>query len=190
MKIVLAPMDGLTDSYAREILTSIGGYDLCVTEFLRVTDTLFPQRVFYRRFPELSPEHSTTRAGKISHTISGVPVFLQLLGSDPQAMAENAAKAVELGSVGIDLNFGCPAKTVNKREGGASLLKYPDRIYTLVDAVRKAVPENIPVTAKMRLGYDDQSLAMDNALAIETADASWVIIHARTKTDAYRPPAY
>ena len=190
MKIVLAPMDGLTDSYAREILTSIGGYDLCVTEFLRVTDTLFPQRVFYRRFPELSPEHSTTRAGKISHTLSGVPVFLQLLGSDPQAMAENAAKAVELGSVGIDLNFGCPAKTVNKREGGASLLKYPDRIYKLVDAVRKAVPEKIPVTAKMRLGYDDQSLAMDNALAIETADASWVTIHARTKTDAYRPPAY
>ncbi len=186
MKIVLAPMDGLTDTYAREILTAIGGFDLCITEFLRVTDTLFPQRVFMRRFPELI----ATEKRKISHTRAGVPVFLQLLGSDPQAMAENAAKATELGSVGIDLNFGCPAKTVNKRDGGASLLKYPERIYNLLTAVRKAVPDTVPVTAKMRLGYDDQSLLMDNALAIEAGGASWVTIHARTKTNAYRPPAY
>ncbi len=186
MKIVLAPMDGLTDSYARDILTRIGGFDLCVTEFLRVTDTLFPQRVFYRRFPELNPNNTQV----ISHTSSGIPVFLQLLGSDPQAMAENAAKAVALGSQGIDLNFGCPAKTVNRREGGASLLQYPERIYQLVQSVRQAVPEQIPVTAKMRLGYDDPSLAMDNALAIENGGADWVTVHARTKLDGYRPPAY
>ncbi len=186
MKIVLAPMDGLTDTYAREILTAIGGFDLCVTEFLRVTDTLFPQRVFMRRFPELKPQDNQ----KISHTNSGIPVFLQLLGSDPQAMAENAAKAAALGSVGIDLNFGCPAKTVNKRDGGASLLKYPERIYHIVSAVRRAVPDSIPVTAKMRLGYEDQSLTMDNARAIEDGGAEWVTIHARTKTDGYRPPAY
>ena len=186
MKIILAPMDGLTDTYARQILTAIGGFDLCVTEFLRVTDTLFPQRVFMRRFPELKPGDNQ----KISHTRSGIPVFLQLLGSDPQAMAENAAKAAALGSVGIDLNFGCPAKTVNKRDGGASLLKYPERIYNIVSAVRKAVPDSIPVTAKMRLGYEDRSLTMDNAQAIEDGGAAWVTIHARTKTDGYRPPAY
>ncbi len=186
MKIVLAPMDGLTDTYAREILTAIGGFDLCVTEFLRVTDTLFPQRVFIRRFPELKPQDNQ----KISHTHSGIPVFLQLLGSDPQAMAENAAKAAALGSMGIDLNFGCPAKTVNKRDGGASLLKYPERIYNIVSAVRRAVPDSIPVTAKMRLGYEDQSLTMDNARAIENGGAQWITIHARTKTDGYRPPAY
>ncbi len=186
MKILLAPMDGLTDSYARDILTSIGGFDLCVTEFLRVTDTLFPQRVFYRRCPELNPEEPQA----ISHTPSGIPVFLQLLGSDPQAMAENAAKAASLGSQGIDLNFGCPAKTVNRREGGASLLKYPERIYQLVQSVRQAVPEQIPVSAKMRLGYDDPSLAMENALAIANGGANWITIHARTKLDGYRPPAY
>ena len=186
MKIVLAPMDGLTDTYAREILTAIGGFDLCITEFLRVTDTLFPQRVFMRRFPELKPQDNQ----KISHTRSGIPVFLQLLGSDPQAMAENAAKASALGSMGIDLNFGCPAKTVNKRDGGASLLKYPERIYNIVSAVRRAVPDSIPVTAKMRLGYEDRSLTMDNARAIEDGGAQWITIHARTKTDGYRPPAY
>ena len=179
-------MDGLTDRYAREILTAIGGYDLCVTEFLRVTDTLFPGRVFYRRFPELIPESHTA----ISCTKSGIAIFLQLLGSDHSAMAENAAKAVELGAKGIDLNFGCPSKTVNKSKGGASLLKYPDQINQIVSSVRQSVPKKIPVTAKMRLGFDDQSLAHDNALAIQSGGADWVTIHARTKKDAYRPPAY
>ena len=189
MKILLAPMDGLTDTYAREILTEIGGYDLCVTEFLRVTDTLYPRRVFYRRFPELDPLFIMQNQ-KISHTKSGIPIFLQLLGSDAIAMADNAAKAVELGAIGIDLNFGCPAKTVNRREGGASLLRYPQRIEKLVHAVRQAVPEEIPVTAKMRLGYEDQSLAHDNAFAIQEGGASWLNIHALTKKDVYRPPSY
>ncbi len=178
-------MDGLTDVYARELLTGVGGYDYCVTEFLRITDTLFPARVFLRRFPELKARHNP-----ISHTKHGTPVFLQLLGSDNNAMAENAAKAVQLGAKGIDLNFGCPAKTVNRRKGGASLLKHPERINQLVEAVRKAVPDSIPVTAKMRLGYDNQDLAYDNALAIQDGGAKWVSIHARTKKDGYRPPAY
>lgn len=197
MQIILAPMDGLTDVYAREILTGIGGYDLCVTEFLRVTDTLFPRRVFYRRFPELKREQQTQKnfvtnefSSPISHTKSGTPVFLQLLGSDPVAMAENAEKAVQLGALGIDLNFGCPAKMVNRRDGGASLLKFPDRIHQIVISVREAVPDSIPVTAKMRLGYEDQSLASDNGLAIQDGGAQWLTIHARTKTDGYRPPAY
>jgi len=197
MQIILAPMDGLTDAYAREILTGVGGYDLCVTEFLRVTDTLFPRRVFYRRFPELKHEHQAeqdsaiiNRHNRISHTKSGTPVFLQLLGSDPVAMAENAAKAVQLGALGIDLNFGCPAKTVNRRDGGASLLKFPERIHQVVSSVRQAVPDTIPVTAKMRLGYEDRSLVHDNALAIQDGGAKWLTIHARTKTDGYRPPAY
>ncbi|MBE9527334.1 MAG: tRNA-dihydrouridine synthase [Proteobacteria bacterium] len=189
MQIILAPMDGLTDAYAREILTDIGGYDFAVTEFLRVTNALYPRRVFYRRFPELNPQRIKAEQ-QLSHTKSGTPVFLQLLGSDPQAMADNAAKAVELGAYGIDLNFGCPAKTVNRREGGASLLRYPERIEQIVHAVRQSVPEHIPVTAKMRLGYEDQLLAHDNALAIQQAGASWLTIHARTKKDGYRPPAY
>lgn len=105
-------------------------------------------------------------------------------------MAENAAKAVELGAKGIDLNFGCPSKTVNKSNGGASLLKYPKQINQIVSSVRQAVPEQIPVTAKMRLGYDDQLLAHDNAFAIQEGGANWVTIHARTKRDGYRPPAY
>ena len=99
-------------------------------------------------------------------------------------------KAAELGAPGIDLNFGCPAKTVNRHDGGATLLKYPDRIFNIVKTVRASVPASIPVTAKIRLGYDDPNQCLENSKAIEEAGANWITIHCRTKTDGYKPPAY
>jgi tRNA-dihydrouridine synthase C len=117
-------------------------------------------------------------------------VRVQLLGQEPNWLAENAARAVELGSPGIDLNFGCPAKTVNKSKGGAVLLRETEQLYRIVSAVRAAVPSQFPVTAKMRLGYDDTDLALDNARALAEAGASELTVHARTKADGYRPPAY
>jgi len=68
-----------------------------------------------------------------------VPVYVQLLGSDCQAMASNAKRLVELGAPGIDINFGCPAKTVNRHGGGSALLRTPDRVVDIVGCVRDAV---------------------------------------------------
>lgn len=181
MKIILAPMEGLADFWVRQALTDIGGYDWCVTEFVRVSGTLLPAKVFYRWCPELLSD---------ARTRSGVPVHVQLLGSDPVCMAENAARAVELGAPAIDLNFGCPAKTVNRHGGGAVLLDEPDRVYQVVSAVRQAVPSAIPVSAKMRLGNLDGELALDNARSIEAAGAAWLTVHGRTKSQGYRPPAF
>ncbi|MCG8317227.1 MAG: tRNA-dihydrouridine synthase [Pseudomonadales bacterium] len=181
MRIVLAPMEGVVDHLMRALLTEIGGINQCVTEFVRVSDLLLPPRVFYRLCPELLNQGVTP---------SGVPVVVQLLGGNPTALAENAARAAELGAPGIDINFGCPAKTVNRHDGGASLLKSPERIFKIVTAVRKAVPKEIPVSAKIRLGFSDTQLLIDNALAIETGGASEITIHGRTKTDGYKPPAY
>ncbi|MDP5207988.1 tRNA-dihydrouridine synthase, partial [Alishewanella sp. SMS9] len=118
------------------------------------------------------------------------PVRVQLLGQEPDWLAENAVRAVELGSPGVDLNFGCPAKTVNKSRGGAVLLRDTEQLYRIVKAVRNAVPAEFPVTAKIRLGYEDTRLAIANACAIAEAGASSLAIHARTKSDGYRPPAY
>lgn len=174
-------MDGLTDHIMRETLTQIGGIDVCVTEFVRVTSMLLPEKVYYRMCPELR------NGGK---TLSGVPVRIQLLGSDPHCLAENAALAASLGAPGVDLNFGCPAKTVNRHNGGAVLLTDPENLYNIVKTVRQAMPENIPLSAKMRLGYEDKSLALACAEAIESAGANELIVHARTKTEGYRPPAY
>lgn len=179
--IYLAPMEGVVDSILRDLLTRIGGIDRCVTEFVRVSDQCLPNRVFYRLCPELRQQGLTA---------AGVPVFIQLLGNNPELMAANAARAVKLGAKGIDLNFGCPAKTVNKNRGGSILLKEPDVLYQIVTAVSNAVGQQVPVTAKMRLGYDDKSLAFDNAQALVSAGATEICVHARTKVEGYRPPAH
>ena len=181
MKITLAPMEGVVDHLMRDMLTRVGGYDLCVTEFIRVVDQLLPEKVFYRLCPELKNNGLTP---------AGIPVKVQLLGQDPQWLALNAQRAIELGSHGVDLNFGCPAKTVNKSKGGAVLLKETQALFDIVSAVRAAVPSEHQVTAKMRLGFEDKSLAIENALAIEAAGASSLVIHARTKVEGYKPPAY
>lgn len=173
-------MEGVIEHHMRAVLTAMGGYDACVTEFLRITDQRLPVRVFKRLLPELDHQ---------SKTESGVPVNLQLLGSDPEMMATHAQIGVEQGAPSIDINFGCPSKLVNRKMGGSALLREPERVYAIVSTVRKAVKSDIPVTAKMRLGYEDESLALDNALAIESAGASEVVVHARTKVDGYKHPA-
>ena len=178
--LLLAPMEGVVDFIMRDLLTQIGGFDFCATEFVRVTHQLNPPHVFHKYCPELKTEGKTK---------AGTPVFIQLLGGDPQVMGENAALACELGSPGIDLNFGCPAKTVNRHDGGSVILQWPERVFAITQAVRKSTPSNIPVTVKVRLGFMDSSLALENALAAEEAGAHWLTVHARTKADAYKPPA-
>ncbi|ADV00977.1 tRNA dihydrouridine(16) synthase DusC [Alicycliphilus denitrificans] len=179
--LLLAPMEGLLDFVLRDVLTRVGGVDRCVSEFIRVTGSLLPDKVFLRYLPEL-------RNG--GRTLAGVPVRAQLLGSDPVSMAENAARLAALGPEGIDLNFGCPARTVNRHGGGAALLREPEVIAAVVAAVRRAVPAHLPVSAKMRLGYDDAGRARECAQAMEQGGACELVVHARTKADGYRPPAY
>ncbi|KOC20148.1 tRNA-dihydrouridine synthase C [Comamonas testosteroni] len=181
MRLLLAPMEGLLDFVLRDVLTRVGGADRCVSEFIRISGSLLPDKVYLRTMPEL-------RNG--SRTLAGVPVRAQLLGSDPVSMAENAANLARLGPEGIDLNFGCPAKVVNRHGGGASLLQDPEQIVRVVDAVRRAVPAQMPVSAKMRLGFNDRALMIECAQAMEQGGACEIVVHARTKLDGYRPPAY
>lgn len=179
--LLLAPMEGLLDATLRDVLTRTGGIDRCVSEFIRVTNTVLPERAFIRVVPEL------LNGG---YTRAGVPVRAQLLGSDPTLLAENAERLAGLGPQGIDLNFGCPAKTVNQSRGGAVLLDEPELVGRIVAAVRRAVPAHMPVSAKMRLGYNDDERAEECAHAIAEAGADELVIHARTKAHGYRPPAY
>jgi tRNA-dihydrouridine synthase C len=174
-----APMEGVVDWIVRDLLTSIGGVDRAVTEFVRVTDGALPEHVFYRYCPELK------NGGR---TRSGVPDFVQLLGGKAEWLAENAKIAAALGAPGIDLNFGCPAKTVNRHDGGATLLQQPRRLYDIISRVRAAVA--VPVTAKVRLGYENKEKHMEIARACSDAGAVMLTIHARTKTEGYTPPAH
>jgi tRNA-dihydrouridine synthase C len=175
----VAPMEGVIDWIVRDLLTAVGGVDRTVTEFVRVTDRLLPESVFYRYAPEL-------RTG--GKTAAGVPVFVQLLGGKPDWLAENAQVAESLGAPGIDLNFGCPAKTVNRHDGGATLLQNPERLFQVITAVKNKV--RIPVTAKVRLGFENKDRHLDIARACSDAGADLLTIHARTKREGYVPPAH
>ena len=177
---LLAPMEGLTDPLMRQILTQIATdlgrpYDWSVSEFIRVTQHVLPAHVFYRYVPELHHD---------AKTASGTPIHIQLLGSEAQLMAENAAYACELGAPAIDINFGCPAKTVNSHRGGSVLLDEPEVMYDIISAVRQAVPTDIPVSAKIRLGYTDTSRMDDIRGAITDSGADWLTIHVGQKPKA------
>jgi len=174
-------MEGVTDAPMRALQTERGAFAFCISEFLRVSQNLLPARVFLKHVPEL-------RDG--CKTPSGVPVQVQLLGGDPDLLAQAALTAVELGAPAIDLNFGCPAPTVNRHDGGATLLKYPDRIRAIVSAVRNAVPREIPVSAKLRLGWDGIDAVHRNADEAAAGGANWITIHGRTRAAGYAPPIY
>ncbi|MFV0322269.1 MAG: tRNA-dihydrouridine synthase [Alphaproteobacteria bacterium] len=174
-RIILAPMEGVMDAQMRHIITQFGYISHCVTEFVRVVDRLLPEHIFYKYCPELKQDTQ----------VNNVPVRVQLLGQNPEYMALNAERAIELGSYGIDINFGCPAKKVNNSKGGAVLLKEPETVYRIVKAVREAVGSKDIVSVKMRLGYENTDLAFENAHAIEEAGASELAVHGRTKIQAY-----
>lgn len=180
-RLVLAPMEGLADYVMRDVLTGVGGYDGAVSEFVRVSDSVLPDRVYARIAPEVVDGCKTS---------AGTPMLIQLLGSDPEWLALNAVRAASLSPHGVDLNFGCPAKVVNRHGGGAMLLADPKLLNRIVSTVRAAVPAHVPVTAKMRLGVSDTSAAIDCAVALTEGGAATLVVHARTRDDGYRPPAH
>ena len=179
--LILAPMEGVTDAPMRALQGESGAFTFAVSEFLRVSHSVPPPHVFLRHVPEL-------RHG--SRTSTGLPVQVQLLGGDPGRMAASAVVAHTLGATAIDINFGCPAPTVNRHDGGATLLKYPQRIREIVRAVRSALPQEVAVSAKMRLGWDTLDAIDENAEMVAEAGASWLTIHGRTRMVGYAPPIY
>lgn len=210
INIFLAPMEGVTHAAFREQVCSLGGVDFCVTEFIRVTTQLQPKKVFHRFCPELknlpltanqsinlttdtsessfSFDYSRFEKGPLINQTT--PLIVQLLGSDPQTLLANAQRAVEMGAKGIDLNFGCPAKIVNRSQGGAYLLQFPDQIAKITQTLRQNLPNTINVSAKIRLGFMDTLALKDIISAIDSASLNWLTVHCRTKKNGYAPPAY
>lgn len=179
--LILAPMDGVTDAPMRALLTERGGFSFCVSEFFRISQDVPYARTIAQQVPEL-------KSGGL--TASGVPVQVQFLGGDPDKIGEAALRACSVGAPAIDLNFGCPAPTVNRNDGGATLLKFPHRIRDIVAGVRKAVPKEVAVSAKLRLGWDQMDAIHQNADMAAQGGASWITIHGRTKIQGYTAPAY
>lgn len=179
--LILAPMDGFTDAPMRALQGEIGNFSFAVSEFLRVSASPLPVKVFHREIPEL------LTGGK---TLTGLQVQVQILGGNPDLMATTAMNACEAGAKAIDLNFGCPAPIVNRHDGGASILRQPTRIRDIVTAVRASVPAEIPVSSKIRLGWDSIDEVHQAATMAALGGSDWLVVHARTKEQRYRPPVF
>lgn len=170
---LLAPMEGVTDPLFRELLlvrnppSALGG---AYTEFVRVTDRPLPRRLLRRHLGEAR---------------FAAPVGLQLMGSDPGALAETARRAEEEGAPLVDLNFGCPAKGALRGCAGSALLRDPARLEALVAAVRGALLR-VPLSAKIRAGYDDAERVEELARAAEAGGAALLTVHCRTRAEHYR----
>ena len=173
---LLAPMEGVTEPCFRDLVLARNAPDLlggAFTEFVRVVRDPVPawtlrEHLGPARFP--------------------APVGLQLMGSDPVALAESARRAVRAGAPVVDLNFGCPAKGAIAGCAGSALLRDPAAVERIVAACRAGCDEagGIPLTAKIRAGYDDDRLLEDLAKAVESGGASMLTVHCRTRAELYR----
>ena len=167
--LILAPMEGVGDRCFRKAMASVGGFDEAVTEFLRVPVNAHVKSLACRYH---------------SDETMPIPLAAQIMGSDPALMAAMAVEIEKRGAPRIDLNCGCPSNTVTGRGAGSSLLKDPDLLHENAKAIVKAV--SIPVTVKMRSGYEDTSLFKENLLAAQESGISYLTLHPRTKVDGYR----
>jgi tRNA-dihydrouridine synthase C len=170
--LFLAPMEGVGAAPFRRAIATIGGFDEACTEFIRVSKNA--------HIPSLLKHYNP-------NDTTPIPQAAQIMGSDPEMMAEMCRHLERLGAPRIDLNCGCPSKTVNGKGAGASLLKTPDHLSQVASAMAKAV--SIPVTVKLRSGFADTSLFTENILAAAESGAAFLTLHPRTKLEGYKPPA-
>jgi nifR3 family TIM-barrel protein len=170
--LFLAPMEGVGDRCFRRAMATVGGFDEGVTDFLRV--------------PTNAHVQSLAKVYEVDE-IAPIPLAVQLMGSDIEGMAAMAVEVEKRGAPRIDLNCGCPSNTVTGRGAGSSLLKDPHLLHQVAKAMVEAV--SIPITIKMRSGYEDTSRFQENLFAAQESGAQFITLHPRTKIDGYGPPA-
>lgn len=173
--LLLAPIAGYCDLAFRIVCREQGGVGLACT------DLLSPQGLL----------RGTARSLDLAQTSDqDKPVGMQLYGSDPQVMAEGARWAARHGATVVDINMGCPVDKVVKKDGGSKLMCDPCRAVAIAAAVRRALPERIPLTAKMRLGWSEADyeagVAGDLACRLIDAGVAAITVHGRTTEQRFR----
>lgn len=167
-RTVLAPMAGVTNSAFRTIAKEFGA-GLVVMEMVS----------------DKGIQYNNEKTLHMLHIDEGEhPVSIQLFGNDADSLAR-AAEFIQKNTKAdlVDINMGCPVNKIVKNEAGAMWLKDPEKIYQVVSTVKSVL--DIPLTVKMRTGWSDSSLAVDNALAAESAGVSALAMHGRTREQMY-----
>ena len=166
---VVAPMAGMTDSAFRRLVKRHGGCGLVVTEMVSSEGLV--------RGIDRTLEYA-------EYTEEERPVSIQIFGGDPQKMADAAQIVEGLGADIVDVNMGCPVPKISKHNAGCSLMREPRHAAGVIEAMARRV--KIPVTVKMRAGWNDESInATEVAKRVEAAGAAAVAVHGRTAAQSY-----
>ena len=168
---VLAPMEGVTNAAVREVLASYGPIGLVCTEFVRISGGGISRSYLARQVEKLP----------------GVPLSVQVMGNDPELMAEAGAIVARAGADVVDLNLGCPTNAAVRKTVGAALLKHPDLLARLLTTMRRAVPGLL--SAKLRAGFDTTDDALTNARLVQDSGLDYIAVHPRRRVDHYRGSA-
>ena len=166
-KLILAPMDGYTDWPFRSICSELGSA-ISYTEFVKAEDVL--QRPHYIRH-------------KIQFSDSERPVFIQVYGNQANNLLEAALRLQDTGPDGIDVNMGCPNRSIAGRGAGAGLMRTPLKVARIIKTFKNSL--DIPVTAKIRLGWQDCQNGLLLSQIIESFGGSLVAVHARSKEQGH-----
>jgi nifR3 family TIM-barrel protein len=168
--LVLAPMQDITDLPFWRVMTHYGGADVYYTEYFRVHRDSRPEKHILR---------------SIDENPTGRPVIAQMIGQDLEALRRTAAELQKHAIAGIDLNFGCPAPIVCRKDAGGGLLRHPDKIDAILREVRDAV--HLRFTVKTRVGFDshDEFPALLDLYRRHPIDA--LTVHGRTVREMYKP---
>jgi nifR3 family TIM-barrel protein len=171
-RLLLAPMEGVTDQLFRDLVIDLGGVGGACSEFIRISSSAMSARVV-RRY--LGPPHPE------------VPVGVQFMASDTTFLAASVNAAERVGAPWIDLNFGCPVPQVFNKCAGSALLAKPEQIARLVACAVMAT--GLPVSAKIRAGIDDASRLDEIVAAVCEAGAAMLTVHARLRCQPYSQDA-
>lgn len=177
MRVLLAPMEGVLDALVRELLTEVNDYDLCITEFVRVVDQLLPVKVFHRICGVASCQpHAVRHAG--AYSASG----------PASAVAGGKRRAGDgVGIVWRGPELRLSVKSGERQRRRRDIAQRSRTHLSGAKAMRAAVPSHLPVTVKVRLGWDSGDRKFEIADAVQQAGASELVVHGRTKAQATAP---
>ena len=173
--LILAPMEGVTDVVFRQVIANAGRPDLFFTEFTNVSSYA-------------SEKGRANALERFQTAPTDSPIIAQIWGKTPDHFSECAQALASLGFSGIDLNFGCPDKHVNKAGGGAAMIKTPE---LAVECYRNAVNStNLPVSIKTRLGWNQPEEYQEWLSTLLAEHPAALTVHLRTKKEMSKVPAH
>lgn len=173
--LILAPMEGVTDIIFRQIIAHAGRPDLFFTEFTNVSSYA-------------SEKGRTNALERLQIAPSDQPIIAQIWGKEPTHFAKTAEALESLGFSGVDLNFGCPDKHVNKAGGGAAMIKTPE---LAVECYKNAKSSTVlPISIKTRLGWSDPKEYQTWLSALLNEHLAALTVHLRTKKEMSKVPAH